>query len=62
MSAIFKIIVKLLLAAWIADKSVKENSIVGESRFDRETRRILGICTLIFIVGLAAVWAWQEWG
>lgn len=62
MSEVFKIVAKLLLNAWTGDNSMRENSIVGESRFDREARRILGIRVLTIILAVLAFAAWEEWG
>lgn len=50
MSEILKLLIKCLLNAWTAEKSVSENSILGESRFDRESRRFWGIFILICLI------------
>ncbi len=54
-------LIKFFLHLWMADKFIKENSILGESRFDRESRKFWGTCGLILLLitaacGLAALW------
>ncbi|MDI1313928.1 hypothetical protein [Prosthecobacter sp.] len=49
-----------------ADKSLKENSLIGESEFDRETRRSwrrwgAGILILLILAAITALLAWLWW-
>ncbi len=50
MSEILKLLFKFLLSAWSAEKSVSENSILGESRFSRESHRFWGIVILVCLI------------
>ncbi len=63
MSEILKLLFKFLLSAWSAEKSVSENSILGESRFDRESRRFWGIfiliCLILLLLADAGVFSWR---
>ncbi len=55
MSVIFKMLLKYLLSAWNA-----EQPMFGESRFDRESRRITVIGILILLLlAVAAALLWS---
>jgi hypothetical protein len=59
-------IAEFFAAIWSADKSIKENSIIGESRFDREARGswvTCGlICLILLLIAAAGGIAWMWWG
>jgi len=62
MSEILKLPLKCLLKAWSAEISVSENSMLGQSRFDRESRRFWGIvifiCLILLLLAGTGVISW----
>lgn len=55
-------LVKFIAQLGAADNSIKENSILGESRFDREHHSVWGICRLIVLLITAASGLTWWWG
>jgi len=58
-------IAEFFVTIWSADKSMTENSLLGESRFDREARRswvTYGlICLMLLLITAAGGVAWWWW-